>query len=46
MKKYLILSLALIIFSDTFSFSVIKSPVAQANQIFITVGKKEQKFSF
>lgn len=45
MKKYLLLLLSVIIFSGSFGFSVIKTPVTQANQIFISVGKHGEKIS-
>ncbi len=45
MKKYLLLFISLVILSDSFSFSVNRTPVIQASQIFINVGKAGTKIS-
>ena len=45
MKKYLLLFICTIIFSNSFSFSVIRNPVTQANQVFIYAGKNGAKLS-
>ena len=45
MKKYLLLIVSFFILSNSFSFSVIKAPITQANQIFVAVDKNGEKIS-
>lgn len=45
MKKFLLILISFVIFSDSFCFSVIKSPVTQANQVFVYVGNSNAKIS-
>jgi len=45
MKKSFLLLLSLLLFSATFSFSVIKAPLTQASQLIVTVGKNGEKIS-
>ncbi len=44
MKKYFLLLISVIFFSESFSFSVTK-PLTQANQIYISIGTKGSKIS-
>ncbi|MGI8583313.1 MAG: hypothetical protein ACR2KX_14025 [Chitinophagaceae bacterium] len=45
MKKYLLLFLSIIIFSSSFSFSVIKPAMVQADKVFIFAGKNGARLS-